>query len=157
MFPTNAFAKQYCCNGNLFGILAVCLGINIDRAAASAATMWLLTELRKPLLLRRKWSELYRMAQKNVGIICTIVHSKCCFNRVRYTDSHKMPFSWLTCISVMWLIFLAIFRHSEPLISFNFTDKLEMNMDCLKFQVEYPRETFRILFGWSFSRNICST
>lgn len=48
------FAKQYCRNGNLFGILAGCLGINIDRAAASAATMWLLSELRKPHRLRRK-------------------------------------------------------------------------------------------------------
>jgi hypothetical protein len=78
MFPTNPFWRRYCCNGYLFGILVQILGINIDPVAASAATMWLLAELRKLLLLRRKWPDLYRLSQKSCYEFLSIVLYKRC-------------------------------------------------------------------------------
>lgn len=92
MFPTNPFWRRYCFNGYLFGILVQFLGINIDQAAASAATMWLLTELRKLLLLRRKWPDLYRMSQKSCYEFLSVVLYKYCeeaaFSNLSFLDSH---------------------------------------------------------------------
>ena len=104
MFPTNPFWRRYCCNGYLFGILVQILGINIDPAAASAATMWLLTELRKLLLLRRKWPDLYRLSQKSCYEFLSIVLYKRC---------EETTFSYcpsLTRMSIVLLIVLHVFR-----------------------------------------------
>jgi hypothetical protein len=78
MFPPIPFSGQYCHNGNLLGILVQFLGINIDLAAASAATMWFLAELRK-LLLRRKWPNLYRVSESFSARLCRFLLSQIFF------------------------------------------------------------------------------